>query len=228
MTADTTNSLTLVCGNRNYSSWSLRAWLSMRKAGLDPQVVVLPMDTPEFEARIAQYSPTRRVPVLWIGDELVWDSLAIAETVNERYADAQLWPDDPGLRAFGRAMAAEMHSGFGALRHALPMNCRAKQRSVDLSEDVRRDIDRMCELWEQARSLSGSETWLLGDFSIVDAIFAPVVLRFRAYKLELPEVTKSYIAHWLADVDLQAWIALAEEESWVIPHEEVGDGVSTQ
>ncbi|WOJ95339.1 glutathione S-transferase family protein [Congregibacter brevis] len=228
MTADTSTALTLVCGNRNYSSWSLRAWLCTRKAGLDPEVVVLPMDTPEFEARIAQYSPTRRVPVLWIGDEWVWDSLAIAETVNERYADAQLWPADEGLRAFGRAMAAEMHSGFGALRHALPMNCRAKQRSVVLSADVRNDIDRLCELWLQAKSKSGSDTWLLGDFSIVDAMFAPVVVRFSAYALELPEHAKQYLAHWLADADLQSWIGLAEEEPWVIQHEEVGNGASLQ
>lgn len=200
----------------------------MRKAGLDPDVVVLPMDTPEFEDRIAQYSPTRRVPVLWIDDEWVWDSLAIAETVNERYADAQMWPTDEGLRAFGRAMAAEMHSGFGALRHALPMNCRARQRSVLVSADVRSDIDRLCELWRQAKAKSGSGTWLLGDFSIVDAMFAPVALRFRAYELELPENAKQYLAHWLADADLQAWIALAEEESWVIHHEEVGDGASPQ
>ncbi|WP_439102069.1 glutathione S-transferase family protein [Congregibacter sp.] len=213
----------LVCGNRNYSSWSLRAWLCLRKAVLDPEVLVLPMDTPEFEARIADYSPTRRVPVLRIDKECIWDSLAIAETVNERFAHARLWPEDSQLRALGRAMAAEMHSGFSSLREALPMNCRARQRDVEVSQSVSNDIRRIEALWEQARRESNSTDWLLGDFSIADAMFAPVALRFRAYDLDLSDATRSYVDHWLRDEDLQQWIALAEQESWVIGHEEVGE-----
>ncbi|MDP5054304.1 MAG: glutathione S-transferase family protein [Congregibacter sp.] len=216
----------MICGNRNYSSWSLRAWLCLRKAGVNPEVFVLPMDTPEFQARIAEHSPTRRVPVLWIGDESVWDSLAIAETVNERFADFTLWPKDPKLRALGRSMAAEMHSSFAALRHALPMNCRARQRQIIMTDDVQRDVDRLCELWQKAKMQSGSDSWLLGDFSIADAMFAPVALRFRAYALNLPQSAQEYVQHWLSDVDLQEWIALAEQEPWVIEHEEVGESVS--
>ncbi|MFT4769589.1 MAG: glutathione S-transferase [Glaciecola sp.] len=222
MQVDTPPDLKLVCGNRNYSSWSLRAWLCLRKAGLNSEVVVLPMDTPEFEARIAEYSPTRRVPVLWIGDELIWDSLAIAETVNERFANASLWPEDPVLRALGRAMAAEMHSGFAALRHALPMNCRATARPVVIEDEVQVDIQRISELWSAAMERSGSDGWLLGDFSIADAMFAPVAVRFKAYVLDLPEHTQAYVDYWLADPDLQAWMSLARQESWIIEHEEVG------
>ncbi|EAQ96946.2 glutathione S-transferase family protein [Congregibacter litoralis] len=213
----------LICGNRNYSSWSLRAWLVLRKAAVDPEVVVLPMDTPEFEARIGDYSPTRRVPVLRMGSECIWDSLAIAETVSERFGDVPLWPEDPQLRALGRAMAAEMHSGFSALREALPMNCRARQRSVEVSPPVSKDIQRIEALWAQARQQSDSSGWLLGDFSIADAMFAPVVLRFRAYALDLSDTTRSYCDHWLKDEDLQHWIGLGEQEPWVIDHEEVGE-----
>lgn len=222
MPFDTPSDLKLICGNRNYSSWSLRAWLTLRKARIDPQLVVLPMDTPEFEERIAEYSPTRRVPVLWMGREYVWDSLAIAETVNERYADSALWPADPKLRALGRAMASEMHSGFAALRHALPMNCRATARPVVIEDEVQVDIQRISELWSAAMEHSGSDAWLLGDFSIADAMFAPVAVRFKAYALDLSEHTQAYVDHWLADADLQAWMSLAEQESWIIEHEEVG------
>lgn len=180
------------------------------------------MDTPEFETRIADLSPSRRVPVLWVDDECLWDSLAIAETVNERYAAGRLWPADNRLRALGRSLAAEMHSGFAALREALPMNCRATGRRLSVGEPVRRDIARICELWLDARTRSASSTWLLGDWSIADAMYAPVVLRFRAYAVDLPARARAYVDHALTDPDLQAWIAAAEKESWVIEHEEVG------
>ena len=223
MTDSLSTEAKLICGNWRYSSWSLRGWLSLRKAGVDPDLVVLPMDTPEFEATIAEYSPTRRVPVLWLDDELVWDSLAIAETMNERFADGRLWPEDPKLRAMGRSMAAEMHSGFAALRNALPMNCRALQREVSVEADVAADITRICELWDLARGASNSEGWLLGSLSLADVMFAPVALRFRAYKLDLPESATQYVQHWLSDADLQHWLSEAAKESWVIEHEEVGE-----
>jgi glutathione S-transferase len=226
MDRDTPDDLHLVCGNRNYSSWSLRAWLCLRKAGYAPTVTVLPMDTPEFEAEITGLSPTRRVPVLWIGRECVWDSLAIAETVNERFAAGRLWPEDAALRALGRSMAAEMHSGFGALREALPMNCRAEQRSVTVDEAVISEIARVCELWDTARATAQADRWLLGEWSIADAMFAPVVLRFRAYRLPLPESALQYVSGWLQDADLGEWIAEAQKERWVIDHEEVGEQVA--
>jgi glutathione S-transferase len=215
--------LHLVCGNRNYSSWSLRAWLCLRRAGLDPQLTVLPMDTQEFEARIAGLSPSRRVPALWCGGECVWDSLAIAEFVSEVHAAGRLWPEGTFLRALGRAIAAEMHSGFAALREALPMNCRARGRRVAISRAVRRDIDRIVTIWDDARARSGSDDWLLGSWSIADAMYAPVVLRFRAYEVDLPESARAYCRRWLTDTDLQAWIEAAEQEPWVIEHEEVGE-----
>ncbi len=216
------DNLRLICGNRNYSSWSLRAWLCLAKAGLEPETTVVPMDTAEFDERIGALSPTRRVPVLWIGERCVWDSLAIAETVNERFANGTLWPDDEDLRSLGRSVAAEMHSSFMALRDALPMNCRAQGRRVELSDAVQRDIDRIATLWAQAKEAAGSEGWLLGTWSIADAMYAPVVLRFRGYAVDLPSAARAYVEHWLRDEDLQAWIRAGEAESWVIEHEEVG------
>jgi glutathione S-transferase len=196
--------------------------LCLRRAGLDVAVTVLPMDTPEFEARIGALSPTRRVPVLYIGEECLWDSLAISETVNERFAAGSLWPEDAALRALGRSMAAEMHSGFAALRDDLPMNCRAEGRHVATPASVLRDIARIEALWSDARARSGSSRWLLGSWSIVDAMFAPVVLRFRGYALDLSDDTRAYCNAWLEDDDLREWMRAAQEEPWVIEHEEVG------
>ena len=156
----------------------------------------------------------------------MWDSLAIAETVSERFAAGRLWPEDAALRAMGRSMAAEMHSGFGALRSALPMNCRAEHRSVTVDEAVTCDIARICELWDTARAAAQADRWLLGEWSIADAMFAPVVLRFRAYRLPLPKSAQQYVSQWLADEDLCEWIAEAHRESWVIDHEEVGSEVA--
>jgi glutathione S-transferase len=194
----------------------------LARAGLDPEVTVLPMDTPEFERRIGELSPTRRVPVLWLGELCVWDSLAIAETVNDLYCSGRLWPADPLLRALGRSMAAEMHSSFFALREALPMNCRATGRRLEVTEAVQGDIRRVCELWSSTLERSGGDGWLLGEWSIADAMYAPVALRFRGYAVDLPEAASAYVARWLDDPDLQAWIAQAEAEPWVIEHEEVG------
>lgn len=215
--------LHLVCGNRNYSSWSLRAWLCLRRAGLDPKTTVLPMDTAAFEARIGSLSPSRRVPALWCGEECFWDSLAIAELVNEVYAAGRLWPENISLRGLGRSIAAEMHSGFVALRDELPMNCRARSRRICASAAARRDIDRIAALWDDTRTRAGSDGWLLGQWSIADAMYAPVVLRFRAYAVDLPESARAYCRRWLDDADLQLWIGAAEREPWVIEHEEVGE-----
>ena len=141
--------ITLVVGNMNYSSWSLRAWLAMAKSGVAFETVLLPLDTDEFYQRIPEYSPTGCVPVLWHGEQCVWDSLAIAEYVNEHFAGGSLWPEDSASRALGRCMAAEMHSGFMALRNAMPMNIRAR-RSVPISDAIERDIARISALWTQA------------------------------------------------------------------------------
>ncbi len=218
------NELKLVIGNRNYSSWSLRAWLALRKSGAAFDTVVIPLDTPEFHQRIADYSPTGRVPVLWHDGNCIWDSLAIGEYANERFAGGSLWPPDATSRGLGRAMAAEMHSGFADLRAKMPMNCRAGQRRVPMDDALQGDIDRVWAAWSIALSRHGdSGPWLLGNYSLVDAMFAPVVLRFQTYGVEPPAEIRPYCTRVLEDPDLREWIAAALQEDWVIEQDEAGE-----
>ncbi|MEH6611012.1 MAG: glutathione S-transferase family protein [Halioglobus sp.] len=215
--------LQLVIGNRNYSSWSLRAWLALRKTGVEFETVLIPLDTPEFTERIAEYSPTGRVPVLWHEGLCVWDSLAIAEYVNEQFADGRLWPADSASRALGRSMIAEMHSGFTQLRMRMPMNCRASNRIIDMDASLQEDLDRMWTLWSDSlTSHADVGSWLLGEFSIADAMFAPVVMRFQAYDIKLPADIKSYCDHVLNDEHLQEWLRGAAQETWVVAADEAG------
>ena len=213
----------LVIGNKNYSSWSLRAWLCLRKSNVEFDEVLIPLDTQEFKARIGDYSPTGRVPVLHHEGRTIWDSLAICEYINEAFADGNLWPQDLSSRSLGRCMVAEMHSGFMALRNEMPMNCRALNRRVPMDEKLRADIDRLCSLW--AAALTGhvqTGPWLLGQFSIADAMFAPVVMRFRNYGVQVPDLVQAYCDHLLADEDMQFWVEQALQETWIVEADEAG------
>ncbi|MCB1742003.1 MAG: glutathione S-transferase family protein [Gammaproteobacteria bacterium] len=213
----------LVIGNKNYSSWSLRGWLALRRSGVDFEERRLPLDTPAFAAEIGALSPTRRVPVLWDGDLCIWDSLAIAEYANERWADGRLLPADPALRGRARSLCAEMHSGFQALRGAMPMNCRALGRSVPMTDELSADIRRVIDLWCEARAArAGAGPWLLGDFSLADLMYAPVVLRFRTYGVQVPDVARAYMDTLLEDADIVEWLAAAQTETEVLEAEEVG------
>ena len=214
---------TLIIGNKNDSSWSLRPWLLLSEAGIDFEEIRVPLDTPEFAATIAKYSPAKRVPVLVLDGHSVWDSLAIAETVAERWPDKYLWPDDADARAHARSISAEMHSGFLALREAMPMNCRAMGRKVALPDELTADIDRIFEIWSDCqRKYSAQGEWLFGRFSVADAMFAPVVLRFRTYGINLPASAAAYPARLLESHALQNWLAAAESEIEVIDGDETG------
>jgi glutathione S-transferase len=213
----------LVIGNKNYSSWSLRAWLCLRKCNVEFDEVLIPLDTPEFAARIGDYSPTGRVPVLCHDGRTIWDSLAICEYINEAFADGNLWPQDLSSRSLGRCMVAEMHSGFMALRNEMPMNCRALNRRVPMDENLRADIDRLCSLWAAALTDHvQTGPWLLGEFSIADAMFAPVVMRFRNYGVQVPDLVQAYCDHLLADEDMQSWVERALQETWIVEADEAG------
>jgi glutathione S-transferase len=213
----------LVIGNKNYSSWSLRAWLCLRKCNVEFEEVLIPLDTPEFKARIGDYSPTGRVPVLSHEGRAIWDSLAICEYLNEAFAGGSLWPQDLASRSLGRCMVAEMHSGFMAFRSEMPMNCRALNRRVPMNESLQQDIDRLCSLWTIALADHAEiGPWLLGEFSIADAMFAPVVMRFRNYGVQLPAVVQAYCDHVLADEDMQVWVGQALQETWVVEADEAG------
>jgi glutathione S-transferase len=212
---------TLILGNKNYSSWSLRGWLVLRKAGIAFDELPVALSTPAGDDMLAAETPAGMVPVLVDGTVTVWESLAIAEYAAERNPD--LWPRDAATRATARSVAAEMHAGFTALRHALPMNCRAKGRRVDLDADVQRDIGRVQQIWCDCRTRhGGTGPWLFGTFTVADAMYVPVASRFATYGVDGPATVRDYVATVLADDDVRAWYAAAEAEPEVIDEEEVG------
>jgi glutathione S-transferase len=205
--------ITLIIGNKNYSSWSLRCWLLMRHFSIDFEEIVLPLDTPEFYQRIVELSPNGRVPALHVDDEIIWDSLAICETVNERWLGGRAWPSEARTRAAARSAAAEMHSGFAALRSQLPMNCRRQPKAPHWDAKVDIDIARIQRIWQDLRSRHGAGgEFLCGEFGIVDAMFAPVCVRFRGYGPELGEPALAYMQSIFALPAMREWQAAAEAE----------------
>jgi len=211
---------TLIIGNKNYSSWSLRAWLLLRQFGVAFNEVKLTMDTPEFHSRIAEYSPAGRVPVLVDGDVHVWDSLAIAEYANERFFENRGWPQPQAARARARAISAEMHSGFVALRRELPMNCRKRVHNHVTGTDAARDIARVQAIWREAREQHvHNGAFLFGSFGIADAMYAPVVLRFISYDVALEPIERAYVDAVSALSALREWIADAATEQLSPAHE---------
>lgn len=185
----------LVIGNKNYSSWSFRPWLLLRHFGVEFEERRLLLGTPEFQRDIGRWSPTARVPVLIDGGLTVWDSLAICEYANERWLAGAGWPRDRAARAQARAAAAEMHSGFIALRTQLPMNSHRQPDAYRWDAQAQADIDRVQRLWAGLRASHGGEAgFLCGDFGIVDAMFAPLAIRFLGYGVPLDEVARGYVA----------------------------------
>jgi len=204
---------TLIIGNKNYSSWSLRPWLLLRQFGIAFDEVVLPLDTPEFFQRIGQYSPSSRVPALHVDDEVIWDSLAICETVNERWLSGRAWPAEPRARAAARSASAEMHGGFAALRSQMPMNCRRQPGVPHWDAGAEKDIARIQQLWRDLHSRFGDGSgFLCGEFGIVDAMFAPVCIRFRGYGPVLGEHAQAYLRTMFALPAMREWQAAAEAE----------------
>jgi glutathione S-transferase len=208
------NALTLVIGNKNYSSWSLRPWIFLRHFGVPFDEVRLPLDTPEFRSGIGRWSPSGRVPVLHDDGLVVWDSLAICEYANEHFIERRGWPADRRARAHARSAAAEMHSGFAAMRTQLPMNCRRKPDGYRWDADAQRDIDRVQQLWRDLREkyADGGE-FLCGGFGLVDAMFAPVAVRFRGYGVECDPVSAAYRDALLDTAAFRAWDAEAHSEA---------------
>jgi glutathione S-transferase len=214
---------TLIIGNKNYSSWSLRAWFLLREAGIDFEEVRIPLDSEEFAERIGRISPSGRVPVLMLDDQPIWDSLAIAETVAERWPAKALWPPDAAMRAHARSIAAEMHSGFAALRESMPMNCRAMGRKVVLTDALSADLSRIFAIWAGCRSrCAAGDGWLFGRFSIADAMYAPVVFRLRTYGIDVPQSACQYPERVMKSEAIQNWLTAAESETEVLEREETG------
>ena len=221
----------LIIGNRAYSSWSMRGWLAMKRSGLEFEELVVPLFDEAWEKRREgrEFAPSLgKVPILWDGECVVWDSLAIVEFLADRVGRDRFWPEDDAARGMARSMAAEMHSGFGNLRRELPFNVRRVIDQGPVSDPVREEIDRIMQLWAQARArFGGTGDYLFGDWSAADIMFAPVVTRFVTYKVPVPPFAARYMEDVLHQEHVVEWIELAQDEPWVIeqyePDKETAD-----
>lgn len=207
---------TLVIGNKNYSSWSLRPWLAMRMARIDFDEINVPMFTPEGDALIALHSPSGKVPVLKDNGLFIWDSLAICEYLSECFPDRGLWPEDVALRAKARSVTAEMHAGFGALREQMTQNCRGRFPGLGRTPAVLKDIARIEAIWNTCRAEAKGGPFLFGPFCIADAFYAPVVLRFVTYQVALSPVSAAYAEAIEALAPLREWLDASAAEPQVI------------
>lgn len=211
----------LIIGNKNYSSWSLRGWLAMKQSGLHFEEITIPLYGEAWDAaklEMGDIAPSHgRVPVLWDGDAVVWDSLAILEYLGDKVGRDRFWPKADDARAMARSMVAEMHSSFAALRTQCPMNVRRRFDEFELHPSTRADVVRILTLWAEARARFGrGGPFLFGTFCAADVFFAPVVSRFLTYAIPVPGFAVAYMqAVWEHDW-LQAWIEAAEAEEWVV------------
>ena len=212
--------LKLIIGNRAYSSWSMRGWLACRLSGEHFEELVVPMFDDEWARRRDgdEFAPSMgQVPILWDGDCVVWDSLAISEFLADRVGRDTFWPEDESARAIARSMAAEMHSSFPNLRRELPMNVRKTYPPIELSDEVHGEIDRIMQLWAQARARhGGTGDFLFGQWCAADIMYAPVVTRFITYGVDVPPFAALYMKAVLSHPDVGDWIDKAQDEPWVI------------
>ena len=215
--------LELVIANKNYSSWSLRAWLYLKASGVPFKETRVPLYTEEWDSRIGEYSPSGKLPVLVDGGLKVWDSLAIIAHVLESRPGAVGWPRETEARAVARSVSAEMHSGFMALRSAMPMNCRAEIKGFVPPSEAAEDADRVKQIWEECRVRFGADRpWLFGEISVADVMFAPVALRFKTYGVEVSGRARDYYDAVLAMDHVRAWVDAAIAEKEVIKDYEQG------
>jgi glutathione S-transferase len=213
---------TLIIGNRNYSSWSLRGWLAASQSGIDFETALVRLSEPGSQAALLGHSPAGRVPVLRHGERVVWDSLAIIEYLAELRPDAGMWPADADARATARSIAAEMHAGFAALRTNMPMNLRRALPGKGRGPGVAEDIARIGAIWRETRDRFGQDgPFLFGRYSAADAMYTPVAARFRTYGVTLDPTLQAYADAVLAWPAFLAWQKEALEEPWIIPEDEV-------
>jgi glutathione S-transferase len=210
---------TLVIGNKNYSSWSLRGWLMVKASGAPFREVLVPLDQPETRQQILQFTPSARVPVLIDQGVSIWDSLAIGEYLAETFPQAKLWPQDKDARAAARAVSAEMHSGFTDLRRDAPMNIRGHFPHRSLGAQATADIRRIVTLWRDCRRNFGEkrnpdEGFLFGSFTVADAMFTPIATRLRTSDVALDNDTATYVDRVLSTPAMKEWTTAALKEEW--------------
>ena len=213
--------LTLVIGNKNYSSWSFRPWIAMKAAGIPFDEVVISLDAADFKERVLKVSGTGKVPVLIDGNVRVWESLAILEYLAEKFPDAKLWPEDPAARAHARTISSEMHAGFLPLRKACPMNVWHPPKEYPQADDVMDNVRRIDAMWADSRKRFGAGgPFLFGAFGAADAMYAPVVSRFETYGIEVGAESGTYMDSMMALPAWQEWCAAALKEAWVLSRNE--------
>ena len=222
-------SLTLVIGNKNYSSWSMRPWVLLKQFGIAFEEIMLKFESAEWADRIARLAPTKKVPTLWDGEPgvgtsiAVWETIAIIEYIADRFPQHNIWPEDTAARAMARAIAAEMHAGFQSLRSNMPMNIRSHHPGKGMLPGVAEDTARVESLWRAARERFGSRTeapFLFGPFCAADAMFAPVVMRFATYEPPLCAASLRYCSAVKAAPGVAAWIAQARRETEFVGFDE--------
>tara|TARA_R110001599_G_scaffold64023_3_gene179316 strand:- start:977371 stop:978084 length:714 start_codon:yes stop_codon:yes gene_type:complete len=211
------NGLKLVIANKNYSSWSMRPWLVMKAFNIPFQEIRVWLDHADTWQQIARYSAAGRVPILLSGETVIWDSLAICEYLAEQFPEKKMWPQDVAARALARSICAEMHAGFAGLRSAMGMNIRASFPGRGRTMEAQADIARISEIWENCFALSDSDAFLFGEFSIADAYFAPVVMRFITYDVALAPTLNAYVARVTTHPAVAQWVSAAKLETEHIP-----------
>ncbi len=216
----------LVIGNKNYSSWSLRPWLLLKHYELPFEEIAISLFSAGYKEELAKHSPTLKVPVLKDGDITIWDSLAICEYLSEKFLQGKAYPVDVEERGLCRSYCNEMHSGFMAIRSEMPMNCRAR-RSLQISDAAREECKRVDKLFVEARErFAGRGEYLFGDFSIADCMFAPLVMRFTTYGVELSETSQKYLSVMLKNPALAAWINDARNDTKILSDFELGEEIN--
>ena len=209
--------IALVIGNRNYSSWLLRAWLAMKHSVLAFEKIFIPLDLPDTKAAIAKHSPSGLVPVLKVGDNIVWESMVIIETLAELAPDVKFWPEDFAARAMARSVSTQMHAGFFRLRLDMPMDLRNNLSGQNHTEGALGDEAKITTLWTAClERLGGRGPYLFGDWSAADMMYAPVVGRFRTFGVLTNDICESYMDAVLAHPDMAAWMDGAKAEPYII------------
>jgi len=210
---------TIIIGNKNYSSWSLRGWLALKRTGVDFDEILIALDQADTMEKLANQSPSAKVPALKTPDGEIWDSLAISEYLAETFPDAGLWPKSADARAHARAVSAEMHSGFPTLRAMMPMDMKNTYPMPELSDELKKDITRIDAIWQDCRRRFGQGgPFLYGSFTIADCMFAPVVSRFTSYGTAVSQPSQDYITAVLQSPEMIEWSTAAKQESWVIDY----------
>ena len=214
----------LIIGNKNYSSWSLRPWILLREKNIPFKETKIPLYLDNTKEELLKYAPSAKVPSFFHDAIQVWDSLAICETIAELYPEKKCWPEDLEIRAKARSISHEMHSGFSVIRNTLPMNCRKSMVFEPISAELQMEIDRILEIWRTFREAhSPKGAFLFGSFSIADAMFMPIVLRFNSYSIKVGKIEQIYMDSMMALPAVKEWIASGIEETEVIAVAEVED-----